>query len=152
MDIILQPVAFVTNSRKDISDDFWGTITSEIRLVESIPPDAFNGIEEFSHLEIVFYFDQMDKSNTAWKSHPRGNKDWPEVGIFSQRKKNRPNAIGLTIVELLERRGNMIKVRYLDAIDGTPVIDIKPVMKEFLPLSAIRQAQWSSELMKEYWL
>ena len=152
MEIVIQPVAFVKNSRKDISDDFWGIITSEIQLVESIPSDAFNGIEEFSHLEVIFHFDQTEKAKTVWKGRPRGNKDWPEVGIFAQRKKNRPNAIGLTIVELLRRRGNTITVRYLDAIDGTPVIDIKPVMKEFLPLSSIRQPQWTSELMKKYWL
>jgi tRNA (adenine37-N6)-methyltransferase len=152
MDIILQPVAFVKNSRNDISDDYWGSVISEIELAGHIPADALNGIETFSHLEIVFYFDKADKSKTAYKGHPRGNKEWPEVGIFAQRKKDRPNSIGLTIVELVERKGNTISVKYLDAIDGTPILDIKPVMKEFLPASEIRQPQWSVELMKKYWL
>jgi len=151
MEIVMRPIAFVKNSRKDLSDDFWGSIISEIELAESVPSDAFNGINEFSHLEIIFYFDQTDKSKTVWKGHPRGNKQWPEVGIFAQRKKDRPNSIGLTVVELLERKGNTLTVRYLDAIDGTPIIDIKPVMKEFLPMTSVRQAPWSSELMKEYW-
>ena len=133
MDIILQPVAFVRNTRSDQSDDFWGSIESEIELAGEVPADAFNGIDDFSHLEIIFYFDKADKSKAVYKYHPRGNTNWPEVGIFAQRKKDRPNSIGLTVVELIKREGNKIWVKYLDAIDGTPILDIKPVMKEFLP-------------------
>ncbi|MFI5133134.1 MAG: tRNA (N6-threonylcarbamoyladenosine(37)-N6)-methyltransferase TrmO [Chitinophagales bacterium] len=151
MEIILQPVAIVKNSRTDLSDDYWGSVISEIELLEHIPADAFNGIEDFSHLEIIFHFDKSDKSKIVYKGHPRGNKDWPEVGIFAQRKKDRPNGIGLTITELVKREGNKIWVKYLDAIDGTPILDIKPVMKEFLPAKAIQQPQWSVELMKQYW-
>ena len=151
MQIILNPVATVKNSRQDQSDDFWGNIISEIELAENIPADAFNGIEEFSHLEIIFHFDKADKANAVYSYHPRGNKNWPKVGIFAQRKKDRPNGIGLTIAELVKREGNKIWVRYLDAIDGTPVLDIKPVLKEFLPTKEIKQPQWSHELMKNYW-
>jgi tRNA-Thr(GGU) m(6)t(6)A37 methyltransferase TsaA len=151
MDIVLQPVAFVKNTRTDISDDYWGSIISEIELASAIPAEAFNGIDQFSHLEIIFHFDRSDKSKIVFSGHPRGNKDWPHVGIFSQRKKDRPNAIGLTVVELVKREGNKIWVKYLDAIDGTPILDIKPVMKEFLPQSEIHQPGWSVELMKEYW-
>lgn len=151
MDIILQPQAYVKNTRTDQSDDFWGSITSEIELAEGVPADALNGIEDFSHLEIIFYFDKADKSKAVYKYHPRGNKNWPEVGIFAQRKKDRPNSIGLTIAELIKREGNKIWVKNLDAIDGTPILDIKPVMKEFLPVGEIRQPKWSGELMKDYW-
>ena len=151
MSIILQSVAAVKNSRKDQSDDFWGSIISEIELVENIPAAAFNGIEDFSHLEIIFHFDKTDTTNIVYHCHPRGNKDWPNVGIFAQRKKDRPNGIGLTVVELLKREGNKIWVRYLDAIDGTPILDIKPVLKEFLPATEIKQPPWSIELMKNYW-
>jgi tRNA-Thr(GGU) m(6)t(6)A37 methyltransferase TsaA len=151
MDIILHPVAFVKNTRTDLSDDYWGSVVSEIELTDNIPADAFNGIDEFSHLEIIFHFDKSDKSKIVFSGHPRGNKNWPHVGIFAQRKKDRPNALGLTIVEMVKREGNKIWVKYLDAIDGTPVVDIKPVMKEFLPTMEIKQAGWSVELMKEYW-
>ncbi len=151
MDIVLHPVAFIRNSRTDLSDDFWGTIISEIELAEGIPADAFNGIDAFSHLEIIFHFNQSDPSKIVFSGHPRGNTNWPHVGIFAQRKKDRPNALGLTIAEFIKREGNKIWVRNLDAIDGTPIVDIKPVMKEFLPESEIRQPQWSHELMKEYW-
>ncbi|MBL0182216.1 MAG: SAM-dependent methyltransferase [Chitinophagaceae bacterium] len=151
MPIHLNPVAAVMNSRKDLSDDFWGTVISEIELNENIPAEAFNGIDEFSHLEIIFYFDKTDGSKIVFNGHPRGNKNWPDVGIFAQRKKDRPNGIGLTIVELIKREGNKIWVKYLDAVDGTPILDIKPVMKEFLPVNEIKQPQWSIELMKDYW-
>ena len=152
MTITAEPVAFVKNARTDLSDDFWGTVVSEIELAENIAADAFNGIDEFSHLEIIFHFNQSDKSKIVFSGHPRGNKDWPDVGIFAQRKKDRPNALGLTIVELVKREGNKIWVKYLDAIDGTPILDIKPVLKEFLPQKEIRQPKWCSELMKDYWV
>ncbi len=151
MTIQLQPVAYVKNTRTDISDDFWGTVVSEIELVEEVPAEAFNGIDDFSHLEIIFHFNQSEKEDIVFHAHPRGNKNWPDTGIFAMRKKDRPNALGLTIAELVKREGNKIWVRYLDAINGTPVIDIKPVMKEFLPQHQILQPKWSSELMKEYW-
>ena len=151
MEIILQQVATVKNSRTDLSDDYWGSIVSEIELLPHIPAKAFNGIEEFSHLEIVFHFDKADKTKAVFFCHPRENKHWPEVGIFAQRKRDRPNGIGLTIVELVKKEGKTIWVKYLDAIDGTPILDIKPVMKEFLPNGELCQPQWSHELMKEYW-
>lgn len=151
MNITLAPVAVVKNTRTDLSDDYWGNIVSEIELLPHIPAKAFHGIEEFSHLEIVFHFDKSDKSKAVFFCHPRGNKNWPEVGIYAQRKRDRPNAIGITIAELVKKEGNKIWVKYLDAIDGTPILDIKPVMKEFLPAGEIRQPKWSVELMKEYW-
>lgn len=151
MEIVLAPVAFVKNTRAGLSDDFWGTVISEIELAKDIPADAFNGIDDFSHLEIIFHFNQSDKSAIVFSGYPRGNKNWPHTGIFAQRKKDRPNALGLTIVELVKREGNKIWVRYLDAINGTPIVDIKPVMKEFLPQNEIKQPAWSNELMKEYW-
>jgi tRNA-Thr(GGU) m(6)t(6)A37 methyltransferase TsaA len=151
MEIILQQVATVKNTRRDLSDDFWGSVISQIELLPHIPPKAFNGIEEFSHLEIVFHFDKADKSKAVFFGHPRGNTNWPEVGIYAQRKRDRPNGIGITITELVKREGNKIWVRYLDAIDGTPVVDIKPVMKEFLPQGEIKQPKWSVELMQKYW-
>ncbi len=151
MDIVLQPVAFVKNTRKEVSDDFWGSIISEIQLAEHIPTVALDGVDSFSHLEIIFHFDQSNKSDIVFSGHPRGNKNWPHVGIFAQRKKDRPNAIGLTIVEMVKREGNSIWVKHLDAIDGTPVLDIKPVLKGFLPTAPIKEPQWCNELMKDYW-
>lgn len=151
MTVILEPVAFVKNSRNNMADDFWGDIVSEIELAAHIPAEAFDGIEKFSHLEIIFHFNKVDSSKVVFGGYPRSNKEWPHTGIFAQRKKDRPNALGLTITELINHEKNRIWVKYLDAIDGTPVMDIKPVMKEFLPQNEIIQPEWSRELMRHYW-
>ncbi len=148
----INSIATVLNTRKEISDDFWGDVISEIKLHDSIPAEALDGIEEFSHAEIIFVFDKALHSTIVMGSeHPRENKAWPKVGIFAQRKKNRPNHIGTTICELVKRDGKSLFVKKLDAIDGTPVIDIKPVIKEFLPQTIVKQPGWSVELMKDYW-
>lgn len=148
----IEPIGFVTNSRKEIKDDFWGDVTSEIEISSKLPPECLKGIEEFSHLEIIFYFHLLDASKIdISSSHPRGNKNFPVVGVFSQRKKLRPNLLGATIVKLIKVHENILTVTGLDALDGTPVIDIKPVMKEFLPNEKINQPEWSVEMMKNYW-
>jgi tRNA-Thr(GGU) m(6)t(6)A37 methyltransferase TsaA len=151
MNIQLKAVAFVKNSRTKPVDDHWETIVSEIELDESMPTEVFDGISGFSHLEVIYYFDQVAKEDLAFAGHPRGNPDYPKVGIFAQRKKDRPNALGLCTVKLLKHEGRKITVQYLDAIDGTPVLDIKPVFREFQPKGEIRQADWVQDLMKHYW-
>jgi len=147
----LRPVATTHNSRKEATDDNWGNVVTEIILADEIPTEAFANIESFSHLEIIFYFDKADDAQMVYSGRPRGNPAYPVMGIFCQRKKDRPNKIGLCTVELLEHNGRSITVRGLDAIDGTPVLDIKPVFKEFQSKGAIRQPEWVGDLMKNYW-
>ena len=115
-------------------------------------PEALAGLSDFSHLEVIFHFDQVAESeiNTGAR-HPRGRTDWPLVGIFAQRGRNRPNRIGVSICRLLSVEGTRLKVRGLDAVNGTPVLDIKPVMTGFLPRGEIHEPEWVSELMKDYW-
>jgi len=151
MQITLHPMATVTNKRPTPTDDFWCDTISVITLLPHIPEEAFKGIEAFSHLEIIYYFDKADPAKIVYSGNPRGNPAWPEMGIFAQRKKDRPNQLGLCTVELMGHTGRTIKVKYLDAIDGTPVLDIKPVFKEFEGKGDIKQPQWSVELMKDYW-
>jgi tRNA (adenine37-N6)-methyltransferase len=151
MEIKLQAIATVKNSRTEPVDDDWETIVSEIELAEHIPTQAFDSISDFSHLEIIYYFNQVKKEDIVFSGRPRGNPDYPLVGIFGQRKKDRPNCLGLATVELLEHNNRKIKVKYLDAIDGTPVLDIKPVFNEFEPQSAVKQPVWTADLMKHYW-
>ncbi|MBS1660297.1 MAG: tRNA (N6-threonylcarbamoyladenosine(37)-N6)-methyltransferase TrmO [Bacteroidetes bacterium] len=151
MNIVLKPVAWVRNSRKEKRDDYWGSVVSEIELAEGLPDSAFSGIEAFSHLEVIYHFDRLDPAELVLSGHPRGNPAYPEVGIFAQRKKDRPNGIGLCTVELVERKGRTLVVRLLDAIDGTPVLDIKPVFKEFQAKGEIRQPEWVGDLMGKYW-
>lgn len=151
MEIILQSIATVKNSRTEPIDDNWATIIADIELADHIPTEAFDNISDFSHLEIIYYFDKVKESDIVFAGRPRGNPNYPLMGIFGQRKKDRPNPIGLTTVELLAHNGRTIKVKYLDAIDGTPILDIKPVFREFQPKTQIRQPNWVADLMKNYW-
>jgi tRNA (adenine37-N6)-methyltransferase len=151
-EIIVKPVAFVQNPRSSLEDDHWGNVISEIILEDSFPDECFDGLETFSHVEILFYFDKIsDKPRTLMSRHPRENNEWPQVGIFAQRNKDRPNHIGLSIANIIKREGRKLFVQGLDAVNGTPIIDIKPVMIEYLPRGPVAQSEWSHELMKNYW-
>ena len=150
--IQLVPIASVKNPRVEIEDDNWGNVVSIIELDTSLPEEALHEIETFSHAEIFYYFHQVPDSKIETGSrHPRNNPAWPKVGILSQRGKNRPNRLGATIVKILKREGRQLHVQGLDAIDGTPILDIKPVMREFLPREEVQQPEWATELMKQYW-
>jgi len=152
MTIEMTPIGRVEASRTEAKDDYWGGSESRIVLDERFGPEALAGIEEFSHAEVIFYFDRVDESKIvtgAW--HPRGNPEWPAVGIFAQRKKERPNRIGSTVCRILRREGRALVVGELDAIDGTPVLDIKPVISGFLARGEIQEPAWARELMSDYW-
>lgn len=146
------PIGEVKNARTEVEDDYWGGMESRIVLTDSFAPDALEGIEQFSHAEIIYVFHQVDPAKVVGGArHPRNNLDWPKVGIFAQRGKNRPNRIGSTIVRIIRSDSRILYVSELDAINGTPVLDIKPVMTEFLPREPVNQPVWSRELMKNYW-
>ena len=150
--ISMSPIATVKNIRKEVEDDNWGNIVSVIELDLAFDEEALLEIESFSHAEIYFYFHLVEETKIETGArHPRNNKEWPKVGIFAQRGKNRPNRLGATTVKLLKREGRQLFVQGLDAVDGTPILDIKPVMKEFLPREAVTQPAWATELMRNYW-
>lgn len=150
--IELQPIAFVRSTRAAPVDDAWDSVESRIELAEGVDAAALDGLEEYSHVEVIFFFDQVAESTIEHGTrHPRGDSQWPCVGIYAQRARNRPNRLGTTIVELRGRDGRTLHVAGLDAIDGTPVLDLKPVMVEFLPRTPVRQPAWTHKLMREYW-
>jgi len=149
----VEAIGFVHAPRVRPEDDFWGGSESAIELTSRFTPDSFKGLADFSHIEVIYLFHQVDPATIVTAArHPRNNDQWPAVGIFAQRGKNRPNRIGCTICRLLRVEGTKLFVSELDAIDGTPVLDIKPVISEFLPRGEIRQPAWSHELMRQYWL
>lgn len=153
MDYTITPIGHVRGGRAEAIDDDWGDSRATIALdAARFGPEALAGLADFSHAEVVFLFDQVppDKIETGAR-HPRGRQDWPLVGIFAQRGKNRPNRLGLTTCRIVAVSGTALEVEGLDAIDGTPVIDIKPVMREFQPRGELRQPTWVGELMAEYW-
>jgi tRNA-Thr(GGU) m(6)t(6)A37 methyltransferase TsaA len=152
MMITLTPIGYVTSSRADVRDDDWGAIEARINLNPDFGPEALDGLEEFSHVEVVYFFNRVaEDAIERGARHPRGNPAWPRVGIFAQRGKNRPNRLGVSVARFIGREGRQLVLQGLDAINGTPVLDIKPVMREFLPDGPIRQPPWTHKLMARYW-
>lgn len=151
--LVLKPIGFVRTERVEIRDDFWGETVSWIDLEASqFTEECLFGLEGFSHLEIIYYFHRVNPLEIQFKArHPRNNEAWPQVGIFAQRAKGRPNQLGLSRCQLVERKGLSLKVLHLDAIHQTPVLDIKPYMKEFGPIGPISQPDWASVLMENYY-
>ena len=133
--LTLEPIGRVEGGRGEPFDDDWGDVEAVIRLDDRFGPEALAGLDAFSHLEVVYAFHLVDEAAVEHGArHPRGNPDWPRVGIFAQRGKDRPNRLGVSRCELLRRRRDgRLRVRGLDAVDGTPVLDLKPWMAEFGP-------------------
>ncbi|MBI1318092.1 MAG: tRNA (N6-threonylcarbamoyladenosine(37)-N6)-methyltransferase TrmO [Candidatus Hydrogenedens sp.] len=151
-DYTVSPIGIVRAARAQAEDDFWGGSEAAIQLVDSLPEDALEGIDTFSHVEVIYLFDRVPPENiVSGARHPRNNPDWPRAGIFAQRGKGRPNRLGATVCRVLRREGRTLYVAELDAIDGTPVLDIKPVLREFLPRGEVHQPDWATELMRDYW-
>jgi tRNA-Thr(GGU) m(6)t(6)A37 methyltransferase TsaA len=150
--VTLRPIAHVRGGRAELVDDGWDAVTAEIELAPDFSAEALAGLDGFSHVEVVFLFDRVVETAIVTAArHPRGRTDWPKVGIFAQRGKDRPNRLGVTICRLLAVEGTTLKVAGLDAIDGTPVLDVKPVMRGFLPREAVREPDWARDLMAGYW-
>src|SRR5579872_599131 len=134
-EIVVRPIGIVRNWVREPADDCWGGVSSRIELDgEQFRPDCVAGLEAFSHVEIVFLFDRVGRPEIEFGARrPRGRADWPMTGIFAQRGKSRPNRIGVTVCRLVSVDDLEIVVEGLDAIDGTPVLDIKPYIREFGP-------------------
>lgn len=149
----IRAVGHVRGGRAVPEDDDWGGSRASIVLdPDRFTQDALLGLDAFSHAEIVFLFDRVREDDVTYDArHPRGNRSWPLVGIFAQRGKNRPSRIGVTVCRIVGVAGTELRVEGLDAIDGTPVLDIKPVMSGFQPRGEVREPDWARELMKGYW-
>jgi tRNA-Thr(GGU) m(6)t(6)A37 methyltransferase TsaA len=151
--ITLEPIGIVRGGRAEALDDRWGAIEAEIRLDPArVSPEATRGLDEFSHVVVVFHMHRgAEVQVETGARHPRERADWPKVGILAQPARSRPNRIGVTAVELIAVDGLTLRVRGLDAVDGTPVLDIKPYITGFAPRGTIREPAWAKELMASYW-
>ena len=152
-DIVLTPIGAVRCGITDPSrDEYWGGIVSIIELDPAVlGADATRGLDAFSHIQVIYHFDRVgaDQVETGAR-HPKGRENWPKVGILAQRAKRRPNRVGLSTCRLVKVEGLRLTVLDLDAIDGTPVIDVKPYMAGFGPIGELRESEWAKELMSTY--
>ena len=148
-EIIMNPIGYVRNavqSRKDVS---WGEDVSTIVLNEEYH-SGLKGLEDFTHVIILYYLDKAAyQKEKHLQRRPQNREDMPLVGIFSQRGKDRPNQIGMTSVRIVSVDGAALTVKGLDAIDGTPILDIKPYYPVYDKKDA-KVPEWVDRLMAHY--
>jgi tRNA-Thr(GGU) m(6)t(6)A37 methyltransferase TsaA len=145
-EIVAMPIGFVKRLSSDeaVKDR---TLISKI-VIEARFSQALDGVEDFSHIFILFWLHQLKENQTAvLRVHPRGRAELPLVGVFATRAPSRPNPIGLTLVKLVKRDANVLWVRGLDAFDGTPVLDIKPY-DDWDSASDFQIPEWLEKLNK----
>ena len=127
----------------------WGAVISEIVLKPEFAPGLL-GLGDFSHAMILtFLHEAKYVPEVHLRRHPQERQDMPFLGIFAQRARHRPNRIGVTACEIVEVTESRVKVRALDAINGTPVIDVKP----YVPVYDRKDAtipEWMENMMKGY--
>jgi tRNA (Thr-GGU) A37 N-methylase len=152
MAFVVEAIGHVRGGRAEAIDDAWGASRARIELdAGRFTDSAFAGLADFSHAEVIFLFDRVAEGEIEYGARrPRGRTDWPLVGIFAQRGRNRPNRLGSCICRIVVE-GLYLDVEGLDAIDGTPVLDVKPVLTGFLPRAQVREPGWAAEIMKDYW-
>jgi tRNA-Thr(GGU) m(6)t(6)A37 methyltransferase TsaA len=150
MEIKVEPIGVVHNCVEQRKDNSWGEDVSEIILDESFY-GGLDGLSDFSHAIIIYY---LDKANFIKEKHlqrrPQNRDDMPFVGIFSQRGKDRPNHIGITAVQVVSVNSNRLTVKGLDAINGTPVLDIKPYYPMYDCKENATVPEWVTRLMEHY--
>jgi tRNA (Thr-GGU) A37 N-methylase len=153
MTFTIDAIGHVRGGRAEAIDDDWGPSRARIDLDPArFGPEALYGLADFSHAEIIFIFDRITEAEIVTGARrPRGREDWPLVGIFAQRGRNRPNRLGVSVCRIVAVDGLTLEVEGLDAIDGTPVVDIKPVLSGFLPRGDVREPAWAGEIMETYW-
>lgn len=145
------PIGVVSGGRSEIFEDHWGPVVSRLVLDPAVvDPDATLGRGEFSHIEVVFCFHQETRTRRG-AAHPRGNPAWPKVGVLAGHSPIRPNLLVVSYCTLLNVNGLELTVRGLDAIDGTPILDIKPYTTGFQPPGPVREPAWIRELMADYY-
>jgi tRNA-Thr(GGU) m(6)t(6)A37 methyltransferase TsaA len=150
MVILLKSIGTVKSPITEGNDQDWGKVISEIHVEETLA-DGLQGLEAFSDILVVFFMHQSTFTvGSDLIRRPQGREDMPLLGIFSQRAKHRPNPIGITAVKLLGIAGNVLTVQGLDAIDGTPVLDIKPYFPAFDCRTDAVVPEWVNRLMKDY--
>ncbi|WOF16443.1 tRNA (N6-threonylcarbamoyladenosine(37)-N6)-methyltransferase TrmO [Methanoplanus sp. FWC-SCC4] len=123
---------------------------SEIVIKDELS-ELLEGIEDYSHLIIIYWGHGITKEGRSLKRvHPMGMQKNPLTGVYSTCSPARPNPVLMTVVRLQKREGNVLTVSGLDAIDKSPVIDIKPYVSKFYPQDDIKIPNWMQKIIEEY--
>ena len=149
-EIKLKPIGYVSAPITEKIDENWGIVISRI-LLKSNYAGALSGLEDFSHAIIITYLHQSRYEKVKHlQRRPRNLETMPKVGIFAQRSKDRPNPIGITVVEIISVGNDFLEVKRLDAIDETPVLDIKPYYSYYDKIDFPVIPEWVNRLMENY--
>ncbi|MEW1677982.1 SAM-dependent methyltransferase [Streptomyces noursei] len=147
----IKPIGTVVGGRTEVTDDQWSG-TAIIRLNPDFPVEVVQGLEEFSHLLVVWHFHLATPADVALHARsPRNNPQWPATGTFAHRNHRRPNQLAQSFPRLLKVDGLDLHVEDLDAVDGTPVYDIAPYFKEMGPRGEVHEPAWPKEMLTNYW-
>jgi tRNA-Thr(GGU) m(6)t(6)A37 methyltransferase TsaA len=141
----LKAIGFIRNGINQRPEQGWEKVVSEV-VIDSNLTDALDGLEQFSHLIILYWMHQAPTCQPPLKVHPMGKAELPLVGLFATRSPHRPNPIGKSTVKLLNRQRNILRVEGLDAIDGTPVVDIKPYIPGYDSATDVEVPRWVTNL------
>ncbi|MCQ8773090.1 SAM-dependent methyltransferase [Streptomyces telluris] len=148
----INSIATVVGGHTTPADDHQGGVESIIRLHPHYPLETLQGIEEFSHLTVVWHFHRVTPDDVALHARsPRGDARWPATGTFVHRNHRRPNQLALSFPRLLHVQGRDLHVTDLDAIDGTPVVDLAPYFPQMGPRSTVTTPAWPAEMLHRYW-
>lgn len=138
----LRPIGVVRNNVVEPRPDGWSGIRSDLIFRDDLM-DALDGIEAYSHIIVVFYCHEVPEEERARvRFHPRGDTSLPEQGVLATRSQLRPGALGVSVVPLVRRRRNILRVLGLDAINGTPVLDVKPYIAHYDSVPDATMPDW----------
>ncbi|UBI40095.1 MULTISPECIES: SAM-dependent methyltransferase [Streptomyces] len=145
-------IATVVGGHVEPIDDHQGGVESIIRLHPEYPLETLQGIEEFSHLTVVWHFHLATPDDIALHARsPRGNTQWPATGTFVHRNHRRPNQLALSFPRLLRTEGRDLHVTDLDAVAGTPILDLAPYFPQMGPRGPVTTPAWPTEMLRHYW-
>jgi len=139
--VTLEPIGTVRSEIKQPARRDCEEVIADIIINDDLA-EALDGLEDFSHLVVLYWIHRAASGEVPLKVHPRGRLELPLLGLFTTRTPNRPNRIGMSTVRLLERQGNILRVKGLDAIEGTPVIDIKPYIPGYDSVTNAEVPSW----------
>jgi tRNA-Thr(GGU) m(6)t(6)A37 methyltransferase TsaA len=144
--VSVRPIGVVRNNVSAPRPGGWAQVRSDIALRDELT-DMLDGIDGYSHIIVVFAFDRVPESEQRARLRPRGDERLPEQGVLATRSQLRPSPIGVSVVRLLRRRRNVLRVVGLDAIDRTPVLDIKPYFPNYDAVPDAAVPDWARRLV-----
>ncbi len=148
----LKSIATVIDGHRDVADDYQGEVESIIRFHDEYPVETLQGLEEFSHVQVVWKMHKAKPEDVELHARsPRGNPRWPATGTFVHRNHRRPNQVGISHPQLVRVEGLDVVVTGLDAVHGTPVLDLSPWFPQMGPQGDVRAPAWVDEMLTTYW-